>query len=223
MLYSVNVVLGVNSSSWHGETESDDFTSCYWMMVELRIRNREMGGYGGNHHEILGLERISYLTQFTIPDTAGITPDTRSSQFNLASRTPGFSYRLVSSTSFSSTFPISPFLVPQLYRHRRPQSSVIPFYPSMLWLWVDTEYSIHQVQRTPSTAYTEYSIYRVQHTQSTASIGDWFSSLHSHDYELTHECSFSIRCSTLYNRPPSASSPTQLKVNSHCHIPMVAS
>jgi len=31
-----------------------------------------------------------------------------------------------------------------------------------------TEYSIHQVQHTPSTACTEYSIYRAQHTPSTA-------------------------------------------------------
>ena len=38
----------------------------------------------------------------------------------------------------------------------------------MLWSWVDTEYSTHRVQHTPSTAYTEYSIHRVQHTPSTA-------------------------------------------------------
>ena len=38
----------------------------------------------------------------------------------------------------------------------------------MPWSGVDTEYSIHRVQHTPSTAYTEYSIHRVQHTLSTA-------------------------------------------------------
>ena len=61
----------------------------------------------GNHHEKLGLKRISCASQFTIPDTAGTTPDmtcnytnTRSSQPNEASRTPDFSYPLVSSTSF---------------------------------------------------------------------------------------------------------------------------
>jgi hypothetical protein len=31
-----------------------------------------------------------------------------------------------------------------------------------------TEYNIHRVQHTPCTAYTEYSIHRVQHTPSTA-------------------------------------------------------
>jgi len=34
--------------------------------------------------------------------------------------------------------------------------------------WVDTEYSIHRVQYTPSTAYTMYSIHQVQHTPSMA-------------------------------------------------------
>jgi len=58
---------------------------------------------------------------------------------------------------------------PQLYHHRRTQSSVIPLYVSMPWSWVDTEYSIHRVQHTPRTAYTKYSIHRVQYTPSTAS------------------------------------------------------
>jgi len=45
----------------------------------------------------------------------------------------------------------------------------------MPWSWVDTKYSIHQVQHTPSTAYTEYSIHRVPHTPRTASYQDWMS------------------------------------------------
>jgi len=53
--------------------------------------------------------------------------------------------------------------------------------------------SSHRLQHTLSTAYTEYSIHRVQHTPSTASIQDCLSCLHSHDYELTPECSFSFR------------------------------
>jgi hypothetical protein len=60
---------------------------------------------------------------------------------------------------------------------------------------------------TPSIAYTEYSIHRVQHTPSTASTQDCLSSLHSHDYELTPECNFSFRRASLHDRPPSASSP----------------
>jgi len=89
----------------------------------------------------------------------------------------------------------------------------------MAWSWVDTEYSIHRVQHTPSTAYTEYSIHRVQHTLSIA-LKDWLSSLHSHDYELTPECSFSFRHASIHDRPPSASSPWELKGNvtlSHSH------
>jgi len=85
----------------------------------------------------------------------------------------------------------------------------------MSWWWVDTEYSIHQVQYTLSTAYTE-----VQHTPSTASTPDCLSSLHSHDYELTPQCSFSFRRFSLQNRPPLASSPWQLKGKvtlSHSH------
>jgi len=54
------------------------------------------------------------------------------------------------------------------YHHRRTQSYVIPHHLSMPWSRVNTEYSIHRVQHSPSTAYTEYSIHRVQHTPSTA-------------------------------------------------------
>jgi len=57
---------------------------------------------------------------------------------------------------------------PQLYDHLRTPSKFIPLYLSMPWSRVNTEYSIHRVQHTPSTAYTEYSIHRVQHTPSTA-------------------------------------------------------
>jgi len=71
----------------------------------------------------------------------------------------------------------------------------------MSWSWVDTEYSIHRVQHTPSTQ-------------------DWLFSLHSHDYELTPECSFSFRRAFQYDWPPSASSawePKDKVTLSHCH------
>jgi len=74
----------------------------------------------------------------------------------------------------------------------------------MPWSWVDTGYSIHGVQHTPSTASTQ----------------DCLSSLHSHDYELTPECRFSFRRTSLHDRPPSASSPWELKGKdtlSHSH------
>jgi len=68
----------------------------------------------------------------------------------------------------------------------------------------------HDHELTPSTAYTEYSIHCVQHTPSTASTQDCLSSLHSHDYELTTECSYSFWRTSLHDRPPSASSPWEL-------------
>jgi hypothetical protein len=71
----VYAVFGVNSSSLHGEIDRDDLTFCYEVMVELRTRKREMRGYEGNHHEKLGLKRISCVSQLTIPDTAGKSPD----------------------------------------------------------------------------------------------------------------------------------------------------
>jgi hypothetical protein len=64
-------------------------------MVELSARKREIRGDGGNHHEKLGLERISCASQLTIPDTAGTSPDpagnnidTKSSKPNQASYKP---------------------------------------------------------------------------------------------------------------------------------------
>jgi len=145
---------------------------------------------------------MACVSQFTIPDMAGTRPYpacndtyTRSSQPNQASRTPDFSYPLVSSTSFSSSSPISLFLIhisTIIAEHKVKSSlSISPW---------------HDHELTPSTAYTKYSIYRVQHTLSTA-LKDCLSSLHSQDYELTHECSFRFRGASKYDRPPSASAP----------------
>ena len=141
--------------------------------MELRTRKREMRGYGGNHHEELGLQRISWASQSTIPDTAGTSSDpacnntdTRSSQPNLPSHTPDYSYPLVSSTSFSSSFPISLFLVHNstIITEHKVKSSlpILPCHEHELALSrAYTEYSIHRVQHTPSTAYTVYSIHPV--------------------------------------------------------------
>jgi len=116
-------------------------------------------GDGTNHHEKLGLKRISCASRFTIPDAPGTSPDpacnntdTRSSQPNHACRTPGFSYPLVSSTSFSSSSPISLFLI-----HI---STIIAEHKVTSSLSIS---SWHDHESTPSTAYTEYSIQRVQH------------------------------------------------------------
>jgi hypothetical protein len=121
-------VLGVNFGSWHGEIESDDLTSCFQVMVELRTTKREMRGCCGNHHEKLVIQRISCASQYAIPNTAGTSPDqactdsdTSSLHPNHTSRTPDLSYPLLSSTSFESSSLISG-TPPQLYHHRRKQS-----------------------------------------------------------------------------------------------------
>jgi len=166
-------------------------------MVELSTRKWEIGG---NHHEKLGLKRISWASQLTIPDTAGTSrdpahtnTDTRSSQPNQASRTPDFSYPLISSISFPSSSPIALFLVHNstiIAEHNVKSSlSISPW---------------HDHELTPSTASTQ----------------DCLSSLHSHDYELTLECSFSFQRTSLHDRPPSASSQWELKDKvtlSHSH------
>jgi len=67
----------------------------------------------------------------------------------------------------------------------------------------------------PKQAYAKYSIHRVQHTQP------YLASLHSHDYELTTECSFSFQRASLHDRLPSPSSPWELKGKvtlSHSHV-----
>jgi len=124
-------------------------------MVELRTRKGEMRGYWGNHHEELGLKRISCASQFTIPNTAGTSPDpvcnitdTRSSQPNQASRTPDSSYPLLSSTLFSSSSLISLLLVLN--------STIIAEHQLKSSLSISP---CHDHELTPSTAYTEYSIH----------------------------------------------------------------
>jgi len=143
-------------------------------------------GDGTNHHEKLGLKKISCASQFTIPDTAGTSPDpacnntdTRSSRPNQASRTPDFSYPLISSTSFSSSSPIP-----------------------LLLIHISTIIAEHKVKSCLSISpWHDHEL-----TPSTASTQDYLSSLHSHDYELTPEHRFSFRHASLHNRPPSASS-----------------
>jgi len=144
-------------------------------MVELRSRQSEMRGDGGNDHEKWGLRRVSCATEFTILYLAGMNPDlvwnnsdTRSSEPNLASRIPNFSYPLVSSISFSHSSPIPLFLIHNsaiIAQHKVKSSLCIS-------LCNDHELtpscSIYRVQHTPSAAYTKCSIHPVQNTQSAA-------------------------------------------------------
>jgi len=234
-------ILGVTSWSWHGEIERDDLTLCSSVMVDLRTREREMRGDGGNHHEKLGLNRTLCARQFTIPIQQVRVPIRRLITLirslpnpiryvvprisHIRSYPPHCSYPHPPSLSFSSTTLTS--LQNTKLSYPSPSKHVM----IMSWHWVQhtpstayTEYSIHRVQHTPSTAYTEYSIHRVQHTpspaytessihrvQHTPCTLDCLSSLHSHDYKLTPECSFSFRRASLQHRPPSTSSPWELK------------
>jgi len=156
-------------------------------MVELRMRKREMRGDGGNHQERLGHKRISCASQFTMPNMAGMSPDptcnftdTRSSQHHQASRTPDFSYKLVSSTSFSLSSPSLSFssTTLPLLQHTKLSHLSLSLHVMIMSLHRVQHIpstSIHRVQayteykHTPSTsihrvqAYTEYSIHRLQH------------------------------------------------------------
>jgi len=169
-------------------------------MVELRMRQREMRGDGGNHHAKLGLERIWCASAFTIPDMGGTCPDpacnntnTRSSQPTEAGDTPDVSYPLESCTSTTSSSPVSLCLV-----HN---STII---------------AKHKVRSSLSLA----ACHDHEPTPSTASTNDSLGSLGSHDEELTPECSFDFRRASLQDRLPSASSLCELNGTvtvSHSH------
>jgi len=184
-------------------------------MVELRTRKREMRRDGTNHYEKLGLQRILYASQFTKPNTAGTSPDlvchntdTRSSQSNQARRTPHLiSTRILHIVLIS--IPISLIIIHNstIIAERKVKSSL------SISVWYNHEL-------TQSTANTEFNIHWVLYTPCTAYPQECLSSLHSHDYELTPECSFSFRRASLYDRLLSASSPWELKGNvtlSHSH------
>jgi len=134
-----------------------------------------MRGDGGNHDEKQELKKISCASQFTIPSMAGISLDpaghytgTRSSKPNYSSHTTDFSYLVVSSIAFSSSSPITLFLVHNstiIAEHKVDSSlSISACHDPEL----TPSTALHQVQHTPSAAYTEYSIHRVQYTPSTA-------------------------------------------------------
>jgi len=142
-------------------------------MVELSTRKREFRGDGGNHDEKLGLKKISCGSQFTILDTAGMSPEPAGNHTNMtkskpnpASRTPGLSHPLVFSISFSSSSLISPFVVHISSIIARTQSYIIPLYLCMSSSRVNSECSIRQVQHLWNAAYAGCSIRGVQHTPS---------------------------------------------------------
>jgi len=207
MLYLVYAVLGVNSSSWRGEIERDDLTSCSSEIAVLSTRLREIRGDEGNHHEKLGLKRISCVSQFTIPDTAGTSPDpagnfidTSSSKPHKASRTPDFAYSLISSILFSYWSPFPLFLVHTSTIIARIQSQVIPPYLSMPWSRVNTECSIHQVQHSSKIVCRPFILTLTGWPLNVALTSG------VPPYTSTATCQFSITASN---------------VKSACHIPRV--
>jgi len=154
-----------------------------------------------------GTKRIFCASQFTIPDTAGTSPDlpcnytnTRSSHPNWASCTPDFSYALISCTSFSSSSAISLFLVHY--------STIIAERNVKSYLSISP---CNDPELTPCTVYTKYNIHWLQRTPSRASTHDCLSNFHTHYYEWTPECSFIICYSSQHDQPPSTSSPWELK------------
>jgi len=159
-----------------------------------------MRGDGGNQNRKLELTRILCASRFTIPDTAGMSPDpacnhtdTMSSKPNQPSCTCDFSYPLVSSISFSCSSPFFLFLVHNstiIAEHKVESSlSISPYHDHEL----TPSTALHWAQHTLSAAYTEYTIHRVQQTLSTAYSHDCLSSLNSPDYKLTPECCSSFR------------------------------
>jgi vacuolar-type H+-ATPase subunit C/Vma6 len=92
----------------------DDLPSCSQVMVELRMRMREMTKDGANHHEKPALRRLLSARQFTIHDKARTSSDLASDYIDKWSSEPNQGtltlhslYLLVSFTSFSSSSPIS--------------------------------------------------------------------------------------------------------------------
>jgi len=115
------------------------------------------------HLEKLGLQRIPCTSQFPIPDMAVISPnlpcnntDTGSSQPNQAIHTHDFSYPCITCTSFSTSAPISLFLILN--------STIIGEHIVKSSLCISP---CHDHELRLSTGYTKYSMYRVQHTLST--------------------------------------------------------
>jgi hypothetical protein len=138
------------------------------------------------------------------PDPACTHTNTISLEPDQASCTPDFSYSLVTFTSFSfsSTVCLSHVHNSTIIAEHKVVSS-ISISPS------------HDHQLTLRT-----SIHQVQHTSSIVFPQNRLSSLYFHDYELTPECSFSFRRTSLHDRPRSARSPSELKGKvtlSHSH------
>jgi len=157
-------------------------------MVELSTRKWEIGG---NHHEKLGLREFCVRVNWPCPIRQVRVPI----QLEL---TPISGHR-------NPIRQVVPLI--SLFRSYPPYHSHL--HPPSLSFSSTTQPSLQNTKLShPSLSLHDMimSWHRVQHTPSTASTQDCLSSLHSHDYELTPECSFSFRRTSLHDRPPLASS-----------------
>jgi len=181
MLYSVYAVLGVNSRSSHVEIERDDWGLCSAIIVELWTRKKQMGNEDENDMEdyeqtweIRGTTCLIWLGSSCI---GVITHQIRTRTCRIRDGKLTSTWNFLKSQFFMMISPIPSHLslsCPQFYYHLRTRSQVIPLYLSMAWSSVNTEYSIHRVQHTLSTAYTAYCIISrstVSRSQPVSSLG----------------------------------------------------
>jgi len=171
-------------------------------MVELSTRKWEIRG---NHHEKLGLREFHVWVNWQSPIRQVLVPILR--ELTPIRGLPNPIRQVVPLISHFRSFP--PY-----HSHLHPPS--LSFSSTTQPSWQNTKLS------HPSLSLHDMimSWHRVQHTPSTASTQHCLSSLHSDDYELTPESSFSFRRTSLHNWPPSASSPWELKGKvtlSHSH------
>jgi len=153
-------------------------------MVELSTRKREIRGDGGNHDEKVGLREFrvrvncpSPIWQVRVPIRRVITP---------IQGLPNPIRQVVPLISHIRSYP--------------PYHSQL--HPPSLSFSSTTQPSSQNTKLSHSSLSLHAIImywHRVQHTPSTASTQDCMSSLHSHDYELTPECSFSFWRTSLHD------------------------
>jgi len=179
MLDSMYAVHSENSWSSHSEIELDDIALCSAMMMELWTRQRDEGCrwecYGGYKRiwEICGTTRIIECRTPRIAVITHISDVCCIRNCKLASTRNSLKFHFL-----MMICPISTLLYhshPKLYHHLRTQSALILQNLSRWWPRVNTQYSIHRLHHTLSTAYTKYSIHQVQHTKRTGSSEDQLS------------------------------------------------
>ena len=188
-------------------------------MVELSTRKREIRGDGGNHHEKLGLREFRVLVnwpspiwQVRVPIRRELTPIRGLPNpirqvvpliSHIRSYPPYRSHLHPPSLSFSST--------------TQPSSQNTNLYHPSLSLHAIIM-SWHQVQHTPSTAYTEYCIHRVQHPPTIVFL-PFIPMITS--WPLNVASASGVPLNTIDHHQPALRESS--KVYSPCHIPIVVS